>query len=39
MVHEQLKNKYEAGNVLINWIKIAKELNRSNVDCSNKWGK
>jgi hypothetical protein len=40
MVHEQLKFKRGAeNNLLINWVKIAKELNRSNVDCSNKWGK
>ena len=39
MVQEQLKIKCDAGNQLINWVKIAKELNRSNVDCSNKWGK
>jgi hypothetical protein len=39
LVHEQLKIKRGAENLLINWVKIAKELNRSNVDCSNKWGK
>ena len=39
MVHEQLKIKLGEENILINWVKIAKELNRSNVDCSNKWGK
>jgi len=38
-VHEQLKIKRGAENLLINWVKVAKELNRSNVDCSNKWGK
>jgi len=30
LVHEQLKIKYGAENLLINWVKIAKELNRSN---------
>jgi len=39
MVQEQLKIKHGAENLLIKWVKIAKELTRSNVDCSNKWGK
>ena len=34
-----IENKRGAENILINWVKIAKELNRSNVDRSNKWGK
>jgi hypothetical protein len=36
MVNTQLETKLP--NDMINWVIISKELKRSNVDCSNKWG-